>query len=44
MVVGGSQRWNAAIAWQTAIEALPRTPKPELAQIVDLIEWEMLAA
>ena len=44
MTVGGCERWNATIACQTASEALPRTSKLALAQIVDLIQWKTLAA
>ena len=44
MVVGGCHRWDAEIAWRTASEALSETPKSALAEIVNLIQWEMLAA
>jgi hypothetical protein len=44
MALEGCDRWDAAIAWQTASEALPETPKRALRRIVDLIQWEMLAA
>jgi hypothetical protein len=44
MAVGGCHRWDADIAWQTAWEALSGTPKSALAEIVDFIQWEMLAA
>jgi hypothetical protein len=44
MAVEGCHRWDAVIAWQTASEALPETPHRALRRIVDLIQWEMLAA
>jgi hypothetical protein len=44
MAVAGHTHWNAVIAWQTASKALPNTPKHALAEIVDLIQWELLAA
>ena len=44
MAVGGCHRWDADIAWQTASEGLFGTPKSALAEIVDVIQWEMLAA
>jgi hypothetical protein len=43
MAVVADTRWNAVIAWQTASEALPSTPEHELAQIVDSVQWELLA-
>jgi hypothetical protein len=44
MAVEGCRRWDAVIAWQTATEALPETPQRALRRIVDLTQWEMLAA
>jgi hypothetical protein len=44
MAVAGHTHWNAVIAWQAASKALPTTPKHALPEIVDLIQWELLAA
>jgi hypothetical protein len=44
MAVDGCDRWDAEIVWLTASETLSETPKPALAEIVDLIQWELLAA